>query len=356
MVKAETAKIAYWTYNYAPKWEASSMEVNTLMKEFGNIYDTRLISQNLKSKKIKVRGKLKELPLPFSLLALPFFSKIASSFHINHLFSSPSEPILLPRISGKNTILTITKDSETLSKFEKNLRHLKKLAFIVVESEWHRELLLQAGIDRNKVKLVYPGTAIKNFHPAPGPFSIMFATSPLQEGQLLSRGIYLLMKAAAQLPEVRFILIWRNVDYDKLLRLTHQNGLRNVEVVNGYIPDMDNMYKSIHSVILPGLTTGSLKPAPHSALDALSNGKPVLISRPSSIAGLVDRNQCGVIFDPTTRSLVKAVRHLIDNYDLYQVNCHRTVERCFSETEFLENYRRIYESMLPEDMSVNGKA
>lgn len=354
MVKTKPAKIAFWTYNYAPQWEAASMEVNTLFKEFENKYDVRLISQNLTSKKLRVRGNHKELPLPFSLVGLPFFAKIAGSFDINHLFSSPSEPILLSRIGSRNTVLTITKDSETLKGFEKNLHHLKKLKYIVVESEWHQELLIQGGIDKNRVKLIYPGAVIKKYHPANEPFTIMFATSPLQEEQFLSRGIYLLLKAAAHLPDVRFVLIWRNVDYDRLVKLIHQNGLKNVDVRNGFIPNMERLYQSIHSVILPGLTSGSLKPTPHSALDSLSHGKPVLISSPSSIANLVKHSQCGVVFDPTTRSLVQAVRHLIDHYNEYQKNCHSTIEQCFSETVFLENYAEIYKSMLPDYLTVDG--
>lgn len=348
MVESTPAKIAYWTYNYAPKWEAASMEVNTLMEEFGKQYDISLFSQNLISKKVRIFGKHKDLPLPFSLAALPLFSKIASSFQINHLFSSPAEPILLPKISSRNTVLTIAKDSGTLKGLEKNLQHLKKLKYIVVESEWHRELLWQSNIDSNRVKLIYPGSDVKPYHPATGPFTILFATSPLNKGEFLSRGIYLLLKAAAELPEVRFILIWRNIDHGKLLEQIRQAGLTNVEVRNGYIPDMESIYQSVHSVILPGLTSGSLKPAPHSALDSLAHGKPVLISRPSSIAGLLERNQCAIVFEPTIISVVQSIRQMMDHYDNFQRYCHLTINQCFSKEAFLNGYREVYESMLSD--------
>jgi glycosyltransferase involved in cell wall biosynthesis len=353
MIATTPIKIAYWIYNYAPKWEAASMEVNTLMTEFGKQYDTCLISQNMKSKKVRISGQYKDLPLPFSLVALPFFSKIASSYHINHLFASPSEPLLLSRIGHQNTVLTITKDSETLNRLEKNIPHLKKLRYIVVESEWHRELLYQASINSDKIKLIYPGIKTRTYHPASGPFTILFATSPLQEQQLLSRGIFLLLKAAAQLPEVRFLLIWRDVDYKRLLELIREEGLTNVEVRNGYISDMESVYQSVHTTILPGLTPGSLKPSPHSALNTLAHGKPVLISRPSSIAGLVERSRCGIVFDPTTDSLVEAIKRLMANYEQYQMNSQHTIEQCFSGTAFLDGYREIYETMLSERSMVN---
>jgi glycosyltransferase involved in cell wall biosynthesis len=356
MVNTKPARIAYWTYNYAPQWEAASKEVKRLMTVFGKQYDTHLISQNSREKKLRIFGKRKYLPLPFSLLALPFFSRIAAAYDINHLFASPSEPVLLPRIGSKNTVLTITKDSETLNGLEKNLDYLNMLRYIVVESEWHQELLLQAGINSQRLTLIYPGTEIKPYFAASNPFTILFATSPFQPSQFLSRGIYLILKAAVRLPEVRFVLIWRDVEYERLLELIRNEKLENVEVRNGFIQDMDSVYSSVHSVILPGLTPGSIKPTPHSALDSLSHGKPVLVSRASSIAGLVERTQCGVVFDPTTGSLVEAVRHLMNHYHEYQGNCHLTLKQCFSETVFLERYRDVYEAMLVDNSARKGEA
>jgi hypothetical protein len=141
MADEKQLKIAYWVYNFMPKWEAASMEVNTLLTEFEKFYDTHLIAQNYHNQKIRFFGKQKFLPLPFSALGAPIYTWMASSFHINHILSSPAEPLLLPRIGQKNTVLTISKDSESLTGFEKNIRHLEKLRFIVAESEWHKELL-----------------------------------------------------------------------------------------------------------------------------------------------------------------------------------------------------------------------
>jgi glycosyltransferase involved in cell wall biosynthesis len=341
-------KIAYWAYNYAPQWEAASMEVDALMNAYRDRYDMVLIAQNLNTRTLHLRGNKKSLPLPFSLAALPYMKRLASSVQINHIFASPAEPILLPRIGGHNTILTVTKDADSLNKFEKNLPHLRKLRHIVVESEWHMELLYQAGLNSNTVQLIYPGSQVKPYVPAQGNFKILFATSPLNNDMFLARGIYLILRVAALLPQVQFILTWREMHYDHLKRLIEQDGLTNVEVRNGYIPNMNEVYHSVHATILPGLTSSSLKPAPHSALDSLAHGKPVLISSPSSIAGLIGRNQCGVVFEPSVDSLVQSIRHLMDHYDRYQPNCHPTIEQCFSRQFFLERYGEIYASMLSE--------
>jgi hypothetical protein len=244
MNEKSPAKIAYWVYNFAPKWEAASIEVERLMTEFGKDYDTHLIAQNFNSKQIRIFGKNKVLPLPFSIIAVPFFPRMASSFQVNHIFASPAEPLLLPRICQKNTVLTLSKDSESLKGFEKNIQHLKCLRYIVVESEWHKELLYQAGINSNRVKLIYPGAVVKPYKTAYDPFKVLFATSPMSEDLFLSRGIFLLLQTAKRLPEVQFVFTWRDKNYAKLRSLLNQADLTNVEVKNGFIPNMGEVYQS----------------------------------------------------------------------------------------------------------------
>lgn len=346
MKHGKVSQIGYWAYNYSPKWEASSRELKALLTVFAAQYDVGVISQSMHNWKISFRGNKKTFPFPLSLLAFPFLRKIAVSYQINHIFSSLVEPVLIRRIGDLNTIATITKDSDSLTRFEQNIPYFKRLRYIVVESERHREILKQTGIDQESIKLIYPGVTVKPYKQAPSPFKILFATSPLGKYGLLSRGIYLLMQTAKVLPDVRFILIWRERNFNKLKALIDHYGLDNVEVVNGHIPDMDKIYQSVHATILPGLTHSSLKPCPHSGLDSLSHGKPVLVSDSTSIAGIVARNQCGVTFEYSVESLVAGIQNLMDHYAQFQSNCHRTVEETFSEAVFVERYRKLYETML----------
>jgi glycosyltransferase involved in cell wall biosynthesis len=339
-------KVGYWIFNYAPKWEAASKEVEALSTQMADSFDTNVISMNLKTQRIGLRGRVKYLPLPYALLALPLLSRTAGSFQINHMFASPGESLLMPRLSKFNTVLTITKDTQSLEKFEKNADNLKKLKKIVVESKWHEELLLQLGIERQAIHRIYPGTEIRPYQPATGTFKILFATSPPNLHGFLSRGVYLLIQVAKQLPHVRFVLVWRESNYEKLANLLAEANVSNIEVLNGYIPDMEEVYASVHAAILPGLATNSLKPCPHSGLDALAHGKPILVSQPTSIADLIQKNRCGLAFEPSVECLEQCVLELVQNYDLYQKNCHPTITRNFSPDYFLAQYRQIYNTML----------
>lgn len=341
-----TPSISYWTFNYMPKWEAVSMEVKELANAFSESMGTRVIALNLWGRSINLRGREKNIPLPYALPALFLVRRIAAQAKINHLFASPGERILTPRLARlDNTILTIAKDSPRLDVLEKNVSVLRNLRYIVVESPRHKELLLQLGIEKDRLKLIYPGVELRPYRSTNSKFRILFATSPLVKYELLSRGIHLMVRVAELMPEVEFRLIWRR-NPEELRKLLKATKASNISVLSGYVDDMGAEYDSSHSTIVPALTDFSLKPAPHSALLSLAHGKPVLVSRPTSLSSVVEMAKCGVVFEPSVDGLCKAIRELMANYRLYQECAQSTATEYFSRAQFLARYAALYSSLL----------
>jgi glycosyltransferase involved in cell wall biosynthesis len=185
-----------------------------------------------------------------------------------------------------------------------------------------------------------------DYKPASPPFKILFASSPPGRHQFLSRGILLVLRVAARLPEVEFILVWRKRHHEALRDLIAAAGAANVRVINDYVEDMGALYDSAHATMLPGHDFTSFKPAPHSALESLGRGKPLLITPTSSLAELVTQWRCGIVFAPTIDGFEQAIRDLIARYGEFQENCQRTVEACFSREAFIAKYRLLYEELL----------
>ena len=210
---------------------------------------------------------------------------MARYHRINHLFSSGGERLLAPRISHRTSILTICKAPRSIDAFERNRRHLARFSYVVVESRRHKRSCRQCGIDERRIKLIYPPAASMHYKPGQPPFKILFASSQWAANQFLSRGIFLILQVAKRLPEVQFILVWRKRHHEALCELIAAAGVQNVSVINGYVEDMGALYDSVHATVLPGLDYTSFKPAPHSALDSLGRGKPLLVTPTSSIAG-----------------------------------------------------------------------
>ncbi len=338
-------RVLYWVFNYMPKWEAVSKEIASVRHGLEGEIDSALVSFNSKESGLTLRGRDKRIPLPYGLPLLPLIQPYASRFDINHLFASAGERLVTPIISRHQGVLTIAKDTATLRGFERNSESLKRLRGIVVQGERDRDVLLQMGISAQRIWLIRPGVPVMSYHEAGGPFTILFASSPLNAADFLSRGIYLIIAAAALLPMVRFHLIWRKHHLAKLQRIVAQAGVTNVVVQSGVIADMAGVYDSVHAAVLPGLEHRSFIPCPRSGLEALAHGKPLLLSNLVSIASSVDESGAGVVFEPTVTGLKSAILKLQAEYATYQANTHPYIARHFSPTTHLDLHRRLYQSL-----------
>jgi glycosyltransferase involved in cell wall biosynthesis len=343
---ADQPEIIYWMFNYAPKWEAVSKEVQLLSESLRQRFATRIISLDQRREKISLRGRNKHLPLPLGLIGLPLMMRAAKAANINHVFASASVPLLAQLLASRGkTVLTIAKDTPALDSVEKNAAVLKELESIVVESERDKDLMLQLGVSPERVQLIYPGIEPQSTRIPSGPFTIMFASSPFQKLGLLSRGINLMIEVARLLPDVRFRFVWRTGP-QRVRKMVRDAGTTNVEIVEGFVADMNELYDSSHAGILPALAHNSLKPCPHSGLHSLAHGKPLLVSSATSFAHLVEERQCGVVFEPTIPSLCDAIRELKSRYSHYQANALPTSQACFSRAEFVGRYAALYTSLL----------
>ena len=342
----EKPAIAYWIFNYLPEWEAASKEASTLFSQAQAAYDPSLFAMNTHRRKLRLTGKIRHLPLPWALAGLPMVRKVASAYRINHLFASAGERLLAPRLAGPGSILTVAKASASLGRIERNAETLERFRFIVTESERDRDLLSQLGLDEERIKLIYPGFRIMPYRAASGPFKILFATSPFGKYDLLARGVHLILRTARQMPDVEFVLVWREANVDRVRSLIGQFGVHNVEVMNGHVSRMGDVYASVHATIVPGLEHNSLKPTPFSAIESLAHGKPVLASVPTSVGRMVRRHACGVCFEPAVDDLVAAIDLLRRHYAHFRSACHAVIERKFSPAVYTKKYLSLYEAVL----------
>ena len=338
-------RVLYWVFNYMPKWEAVSKEIASVRQGLEGEIDSSLVSLNSMEGGLTLRGRDKRIPLPYGLPLLPLVQPYAARFDINHLFASAGERLVTPIISRHNGVLTIAKDTATLQGYERNAEPLKRLGAIVVEGERDRDVLLQIGIPEQRVWLIRPGVPLMSYREAGGPFTILFASSPLNPADFLSRGIYLIIAVAALLPMVRFHLIWRKHHLSKLQRIVAQAGVANVVVESGVIADMAAVYDSVHAAVLPGLEHRSFIPCPRSGLEALAHGKPLLLSNLISIADSVARSGAGVVFEPSVTGLTDAIIRLQADYPAYQVKTQGYIAEHFSPATHLELYRRLYQTL-----------
>jgi glycosyltransferase involved in cell wall biosynthesis len=271
--------VRYWIFNYEPQWEAVSKEIDSLVLGLGEDAATSVVSLNMRDRRLGWRGPLKRIPLPLGLPLIPLLRSQAAAPGLNHLFASASERWLSPILAKNRGILTVAKGSPNLARIERSAKTLRSFRAIVVQSEWDRDLMRQVGVPEGALWLIRPGIPLAEYREARGPFTVLFASSPFAADDFLTRGIQLMVRVAARLPDVRFVLAWRGRHLDKLRGLLHEAGTANVEVRDGVIADMGAVYDEVHAAALPALEHRSFIPAPRSGLEALAHGKPLLVSR-----------------------------------------------------------------------------
>ena len=338
-------RVLYWVFNYMPQWEAVSKEIASLRTGLGAEIEGSLVSINNKESGLSLRGRDKRIPLPYGLSLFPLVSPYAARFDVNHLFASAGERLLTPMLSRRNGVLTISKDTATLRGFERNRESLRRLRAIVVQGDRDGEILRQIGVRQENIWLIRPGVPVAEYRAARGQFTILFASSPLNAADFLSRGIYLIIAAAATLPQVRFLLIWRKHHLAKLERILAEAGVSNVEIQSGVVDDMAAVYDGVHAAILPGLEHRSFIPCPRSGLEALAHGKPLLLSPLIAIAPSVTQAGAGVVFEPSVAGLKSAIIRLQADYPAYQAKAQSYIAENFSPSTHLELHRQLYQSL-----------
>lgn len=154
-----------------------------------------------------------------------------------------------------------------------------------------------------------------------------------------------MVRAAAQLPDVQFLLVWRTKYLAKLQGVIAEAGARNIAVLNGVVSDMGPVYDRVHATVLPAMEHQSFIPCPRSGLDSLAHGKPLLVSNFVCLAAGLTGSGAGVGFEPDSEGLALAIRRLRDDYARYQGRTRGYMERYFSPTKHLALYRALYQTI-----------
>lgn len=367
-------RITYYVQRYRPRYEAISKEISLLANHFSKFKNVRLHDLHLDGLfNLKFNKKINS----FHFMYYPFIFwhtyLTGRRSHLNHIYTSLGDLPYLNVLNLKNTILTAAA-SCNLNKIKKRLNQLRKLKKIIVESEKQKSDLLSLGINPDKIKIIYPPVDLNefNYEPCNEPddepdskpsgkqynwsndklterkFKILYASCPTRVNDFKKRGIHLILGCASESKEgpIEFNLAWRDGAYKDIKRLINGKHLTNVKVENKIIADMNNNYAKNHCTIIPYTQYDDfLKLIPNSALESLAAGKPLLVSTKTEMAKIVQKEQCGVVFEPETRDLLRAIKELKNNYSHYQQHCRPTAAKYFSKEIFLRKYEELYNEL-----------
>jgi glycosyltransferase involved in cell wall biosynthesis len=315
-----------------PECEALSQEINALRRYFGG----GLIYLNPNP------AAFTYLPrLVFGFHKLRYLRKLESTIDIHHIYNPDPFPFPILRYLRAPVVYTI---SSGVDERRPNLHFFSSLAAIAVSDE--RSLKRLQGWGLSNVHLVRAGIDTSRFHFSPLPleskFRVMIASAPWTERQFETKGIDALLQAARANPDLHLVFLWRGILAEEMERRVKQMGLeRQVEVINRQV-DVNQILAGVHATIALATAPGIIKAYPHSLLDSLAAGKPVLVSRAIPMADYVDQVGCGQVIDNVTATaILEGIEALAQNYGSFQACAQSVGQRDFSQQSMVASFQKV---------------
>lgn len=280
----------------------------------------------------------------WGLQRLPYLRRAEERTTVHHVYNPDPYPFSLLRYLRRPIVYSVV--AAVRFSDEANARRLARRAHTVVVST-------EADLDRMRcwsienVTVVHPGIEASRFSysslPTDHPPTVLVGSAPWTREQFRTKGVDALLELAQQMLELRLVFLWRGVLADEMNRRVRAARLeRRVQVLNERV-DVNRILARVHAAVVLAAGDAIIKAYPHSLLEALAAGRPVLVSRTVPMARYIENEGCGVVIDQVEAdSIGVAVGKLLNKYPDYQQRALEVRARDFTLEKMLKDYSRIY--------------
>jgi glycosyltransferase involved in cell wall biosynthesis len=233
--------------------------------------------------------------------------------------------------------------------------------YIAVSRDVADELSERFGWPAAKIRVGYNAVEIDRFGgPPPAGLREQIGGDPERPLVLTparldeQKGLPVLLRAAADLPGVDFVLAGEGPERTSLEALAGEMGIADRVHFLGYRDDISQLLAACDVFALPSLYEGSSL----AVLEAMAAGRPVVSSAIGGTDELIDDGADGLLISPgDATGLADALRHLLDDADLRTTFAQRArerVERDFTPTAMTQRVEAIYTEMLAGGRRANA--
>jgi len=104
---------------------------------------------------------------------------------------------------------------------------------------------------------------------------------------------------------------------------------------------------NVHASVALATDPAIIRPYPHSLMESLAAGKPVLVSRYIPMADYVEQTGCGKVIEAVDPiSILDAVEALAREYESLQRTAQQVGQRDFSQQAMLASFHQVYDRIL----------
>jgi glycosyltransferase involved in cell wall biosynthesis len=333
----EVMKIAYYTTIPPPPiagTESVSNDIGILMKYFDGEY---LNLYPFKSPHPRI---------PWHVVGLNRYREIKQmdgKVDVHHIFSSRLSPFPILRILHKPIVYTVTSAVIPIKD-----KPVSPSMHIVVESE--RDLTVAKKNGFENCSMVTHGIdcsrILKNPLILQDEVTLLTASAPWISHQFKEKGFDLLFETVSQRNDLRLVILMRGHLIDELKKRLKLFSVEDrVNLIDTYI-DINLIFPRIHGTIVMAEKPGIIRAYPHSLIESLAAGKPVIVSDIIPMADYVKKKDVGcVVKDHSLSSLNNAINDFIDRYDTLRMNAEMVGGRDFSMETMIAEYKEVYEKI-----------
>jgi glycosyltransferase involved in cell wall biosynthesis len=319
--------------------DATMQEVAALLESFEGE------SLNLYPFKDKVR------PFPRFLYGLPRITDLRRAFgrsDIVHLFHALPYGFPVLSLSDRPLVYTVVAGLRG-DRIAPPGKALRRASALVVSTGRDQAILQSKGY--TGVEIIRPGLDLRGYSHRPclpeKKMDILLGSAPWTRGQFRSKGILTALDAALAQPDLHLTFLWRGLLAGEVKKEIGARGLSGrVRVVNEKV-DVNKLLGTVSAAAVLVDDPGLIKACPHSLIESLAAGKPVVVSRGIPMADYVEEKGCGVVVDtPQPEAFLEALGNLRDNYRFYQAKAAQAGGEDFSLRDMTNAYGELYRKVL----------
>jgi glycosyltransferase involved in cell wall biosynthesis len=271
-----------------------------------------------------------------------------SRIDLHHVYAPQLLRLPLLRLVTRPVVYTVTSGLGPASRWPRGA-DARRLRAIGVPGRADLGALTAHGL--TNVRLMPPGIDVARFLDAPVPpgpeFVLLAGSAPWARQQFETKGVDALLEAARVLPDLRLVFLWRGVLLADMLARVARLGLSGrVEILRERV-DVSQVLTQVHAAVVLAAGPGLVKAYPHSLLEALAAGRPVLISAGNPMADYVRARECGrVVPRVDSATVVEAIQELRRRYGVYRARASEVDTREFSKEGLVAAYGDLYRSAI----------
>jgi glycosyltransferase involved in cell wall biosynthesis len=216
---------------------------------------------------------------------------------------------------------------------------------VVISNERDQDIL--ESWDIKNYRLIRSGIDTARFEKTPAPLlsdlTLLVGSAPWTKGQFVTKGINALIEAAAKINNLKLVFLWRGGHLqllrDKIAKARVQNS---VEIINEKT-NVAKLMQRVHATVVLAASSKLVKAYPHSLLESLAAGRPVLISRSIPMSDYVEQKHCGIVVEKNDISnILAAIKTLQADYAEISLQATAGASSTFSQQRLINEYRNLY--------------